>query len=103
MNIVNYVKHLYAVLWGCRNLPNNKQEQGAWILGYKNNFTEASKFLTQALFVDLNFSNSSIKDYILYNQTYSKKTTACTFKVCGYNLLCKSDDDSEDDEKNYQE
>jgi hypothetical protein len=67
VNIVNYVKHLYAVFWGCRNLPNNKHEQGAWILGYKQNFSEASKFLDHALSVDLNFTKSLSKDYILHS------------------------------------
>jgi hypothetical protein len=100
VSIVNYVKHLYAVLWGCRNLPNNKHEQGAWILGYKSNFSEASKLLNQAFFVDLNFTKASIKDFVLYNQTYSGKTTGCTYKVCKYNQLCKSDDVDDDENEN---
>lgn len=90
VNIVNYVQHLYAVLWGCRNLSNNRHEQGAWILGNKANFSEASNFLNQAL-VDLNFTRSLSKDYILYNQTYTGNVTACSLKVCDFNLLCKND------------
>jgi hypothetical protein len=99
VSIVNYVKHLYAVLWGCRNLTNNKHEQGAWILGYKNNFAEATKHLNQAFFVDLNFTKASIKDFVLHNQTRSEKATSCTYKVCKYNQLCKSDDQDDDEEK----
>jgi hypothetical protein len=99
VNIVSYVHHLYAVLWGCRNLPNNKHEQGAWILGNKAMFSEAAKFLDQTLTVDLNFTKASLKDYILHNQTFSGNVTACTHKVCESNMLCKNDvQDSNEDE-----
>lgn len=91
VNIVNYVHRLYAVLWGCRELPNSQHEEGAWILGYKKNFSEAAKMLDQALTVDLNFTKASTKDYVLHNQTYAGNATACTQKLCEYNLLCKND------------
>jgi hypothetical protein len=87
------------VLWGCQNLTNNRHEQGAFILGYKSNFSEAAKFLDQALTVDLNFTKTSLKDYILHNQTYSGNVTACTYKVCAQNMLCKNEaQDSDENE-----
>lgn len=92
---------MYAILWGCTNLPNNKHEQGAWILGYKNDFTNASKFLDQALRVDLKFSNALFRDFIMYNETYTGNITACTMKVCEYNQLCKNDDVYDDDSDDY--
>jgi hypothetical protein len=99
VNIINYVKNLYAVLWGCRNLPNNKHEQGAWVLGLKENFNEAAKLLDQAISVDLNFSKSLTKDYILHNQTSSGGGTShCSDKLCDYHLICKNDVDAESEE-----
>lgn len=91
VHIVNYVPDLYAVLWGCRNLTNNQNEQGAWILGYKDNFSLAAKMLDQALTVDLKFAEVPTRDFVLHNQTYSGNATACSHKLCEYNLLCKND------------
>lgn len=89
---------LYAVLWGCRELSNNSHEQGAWVLGYKEKFAEATKYLDQVLRIDLSFSSALAQDYVLYNQTFPGKTSSCSSKVCEYNLLCKSDiQESEED------
>lgn len=82
----------YAVLWGCRELSNNLHEQGAWILGYKQKFADATKYLDQALKVDLSFTEASANDFTLYNETILGKKSSCTSKVCEYNVLCKSDD-----------
>lgn len=92
-NLVSYVPRLYAVIWGCRDLPNSKHEQGAWVLGYKSSFGEATKKLDQAMIVDLNFARAPMRDFILHNQTYAGNATACSLKVCEYNHLCKSGDD----------
>jgi hypothetical protein len=85
------VKHLYAILWGCRDLPNGQHEQGAWILGDKSNIHESVKMLDQALSVDLNFTKALKRDFILFNETYAGNVTACSFKLCEYYLLCKND------------
>lgn len=96
---MNYVWDLYAVLWGCRELSKNLHEQGAWILGYKDNFAEAAKYLDQTLKADLSFASAPANDYSLYNETFPEKSNACSSKVCEYNVLCKNEaqDSGEED------
>lgn len=94
-HIVSYEKNSYAILWGCRNISDEKHEQGAWVLGFKKNFSEAAKLLDRFLNVDLSFAKASSKDFLLYNQTYAGNSYSCTSMSCANNFPCKAIEDPE--------
>jgi hypothetical protein len=67
MTVVKTVPHQYTVLWGCHNLPNGKHEEGAWILGYRKNYTDIKAKHFEAAMKELTDLKSSAthKDYII--------------------------------------
>lgn len=89
--LIQYVEKSYAVLWGCRALGNNKNEQGAYVLGLSDNWTGSEKALNDAFNLDLKFTNVVKKDYILHNQPYKGSKSACSFNLCSYFYFCKEE------------
>lgn len=87
--ILNYVEKEYVLLWGCRELGNNKNEQGAYVLGFSDNLTRGEKSLNDAFNKDLKFTKVAKKDFILQNKKYDGPKSECSFNMCSYFHFCK--------------
>jgi hypothetical protein len=75
VKMVKFVANQFAVLYGCVATDEDKHEEGAWILGFKNNTAESLKHLNEA-FKYLNNSLAKFEDFKVFNVSRANNLTA---------------------------
>jgi hypothetical protein len=78
MTVVKTVPKQYTVLWGCHDLPGGKHEEGAWILGYRKNYTDIKKkHLDEAIKVLTDMKSSAAHKDFRINKMETFAVEAC--------------------------
>lgn len=67
IRVVTAVVNQFVILYGCTDYGED-HEEGAWILGYKNNVTESMNHLNDA-FTFMKNSSAKIGDFLVFNSS----------------------------------
>lgn len=74
VKLVKFVANEFVILHGCSDCSDGEHEEGAWILGFRSNFSESMRHLSEALDF-LKISAAKVENFHVYNFSATENLT----------------------------